>query len=248
MKRLIGIAGLISLSTGCLSLDFMFLDNPQVKAYDFDPKEIPEENIEVVQFDRGDGTMLGGVWLKQDPDLLSPPMIFFHGNSGNVEDNFDRLEWYWSWGEYDVFAPDYSGWGISEGEASWENLRNKDGVAAIDHVYDKTGIVSEDVPMIALSLGGFVAIHAVDERPAQALILQSVFANSDLLLDTSLKMDVPPGWFFAADWENDVAIRELGGTPTFIIHGLADDFIDPESGRSCTRTRRATRNCGSPRA
>lgn len=229
MKRLVFVAGLVGLSTGCMSLDFMFLDTRPTRAYSFDHDLVPTENVELVQFDRGDGTQLQGVWLRQDPILPAPPLIFFHGNSGNLEDFYPRLEYYWTWG-YDVFAPEYSGFGASEGEASWENLHDHDGVAAIDYVSTTTAFASDDIPMVALSLGGFVAIHAVDERPAQALVLQSVFANSDLLLDTSLKLDVPDGWFFEDQWENDVAISEIGGTPVLIIHGLADDFVDPSSG------------------
>ncbi len=66
---------------------------------------------------------------------------------------------------------------MSEGEPSWENLSQRDGVAILDYVAASTGYRMDDIPVIALSLGGFVAIHAADQRAPQALVLESVFAN-----------------------------------------------------------------------
>lgn len=218
-----------ALLSGCLSLDFMFLDAPRVDAYTFDPDIVPPELTEAVTFDRGDGTRLAGVWLRQDAEVASPPLVFFHGNGSNVETELERIAFYWSWGGYDVFAPDYSGYGASEGEASWENLAGADGHAALRYVSEATGVSVDDIPVVALSLGGFVALHTADDLPPRALVLESVFASSDLLVDRSLRLDVPPGWFFAADWENDRAIGRVR-VPVLVIHGLADDYIDPVSG------------------
>lgn len=229
MKRLFLLAGALALSTGCMSLDFMFLDSKPLEAYDFDPELIDPALVEEVRFDRGDGTQLAGVWLKQDPTQPAPPLIFFHGNSNNLQTDLERIAWYHSWGRYDVFAVDYSGFGASEGEASWENLATRDGVAAIDHASAHTGYATEDIPLLALSLGGFVAIHAADERPLQALVLESVFATSDQLIDESLQLDLPVGWFFEHDWENVRAIEDVI-SPVLVIHGLADDFIPPTAG------------------
>lgn len=217
------------LLSGCLSLDFMFLDAPRVDAYDFDPELVPPERVEEVTFDRGDGTRLSGVWLRQDPPVDAPPLVFFHGNSSNLQTDFARIAWYWSWGDRDVFAPDYSGYGRSEGEASWENLQGADGHATLRYVSETAGVPISDLPVVALSLGGFVALHTADDLPPRALVLESVFANSQLLLDGSLRMDVPAGWFFAEDWENDRAIGAVE-VPVLVIHGLADDFVDPRSG------------------
>lgn len=228
MTRLSLVAIALSLCTGCITLDFMFLDAPRLEQYTLDPELVPAELTEIVQFDRGDGTMLAGAWARQDAAVASPPLVFFHGNSSNVETSWDRVAYYWGWGRYDVFAPDYTGYGVSGGEASWEGLIG-DGAAILRYVSQTTGTPIEQIPVVALSLGGFVALHGALEAPPEAIVLQSVFANSDLLLDTSLRLDVPAGWFFAEDWENDRAIAQLE-VPVFIIHGLADDFIDPSSG------------------
>ena len=120
--------------SACLSLDFMFLDAPQVDAYELDPELIPPELVEVVSFDRGDGTQLAGLWARQDATTPSPPLVYFHGTSNHLGTSFPRIAYYWGWGGYDVFAPEYSGFGTSEGEAGWTNLTDLDGHAALTYV------------------------------------------------------------------------------------------------------------------
>lgn len=229
MNRLFGVAMALSLGTGCMSLDFMFLDAPAVDRYAFDTDLVPAELIEEVRLDPGDGAELAGVWLRQDVATDAPPLVFLHGNGNNLETDFDRIAWYWSWGRFDVFAADYTGYGASDGEASWDALANRDGAAILAYVASARGVPVDTVPVVALSLGGFVAIHAADDAPPHALVLESVFANSDLLVDESLRLDLPPGWFFEEDWENHRAIADVR-SPLLVIHGLADDYVDPRSG------------------
>lgn len=229
MRRLLALAAALALGTGCMSLDFMFLDAPQVDAYRFDEGLVPATLTEEVRFDRGDGVELAGVWLRQPYTTSQPALVFFHGNGNNLETDFERIAWYWSWGAFDVFAADYSGYGASDGEASWDALATRDGEAILRYVADTRGVAVDTLPVVALSLGGFVAIHAADDASPRALILESVFANSDLLVDESLRLDLPPGWFFEEDWENHRAIADVRA-PLFVIHGLADDYIDPRSG------------------
>ena len=229
MKRLVALSVLISLGTGCMNLDWMYLRAEKTKRYDFSSDIVPAELIEEVSFDRGDGTMLSGVWLRQDNTTSAPPLVYFHGINNHIGTSFEQLEYYWQWGRYDVFAVDYAGFGRSEGEATFEQFADVDGVATLDYVAQTSGYATEDTVVVALSIGGFVALHAIEERPAQAAVLQSVFAHSDLLLDSSLLLDVPPGWFFEEEWDNVQTIRRVD-TPVYVVHGLADHFISPESG------------------
>ena len=228
LPRVTGLAGVLGLATGCMSLDFMFERHVKVDEYVLHDDVIPAENVEIVQFDRGDGVTLYGAWARQDPANPSPPLIYFHGNNSNIETNWDRVGWYWSWGKYDVFVVDYAGYGMSEGEVSRGGQAELDGQATVDYVHDTTGVPMEQIPWVALSIGGFVTLSANNDRPAQALILENVYGGPDLLLDTSLTLDVPPGWFFAEDWDTVEAMRGIQ-SPVFVVHGLADDFIPPAS-------------------
>ncbi len=227
MRRLWVLAGLMTLGTGCMSLDFMFLNGEKIDDYTLHDKVIPAELVERVEVVREDGVVLQGVWARQPEP--APPLIYFHGNGSNIQTQWDRMGHYWSWGTHDVFIIDYAGYGASEGEATWDGLATQDGVATVNYVSEQTGYAPEEIPWVALSLGGFVSLKTNEHIPAQSIILESVFANADSLVDDSLRLDTSDGWFFREEWNNEDNItRAL--SPVFIIHGLADDFILPESG------------------
>lgn len=227
MIRLVPIAGLLALGTGCMSLDFMFLNSgPDIDAYTLHDDIVPAELVELVDVPREDGLLLKGVWVRQPEP--APPLIFFHGNGSNIETNWDRISYMWEWGTYDVFAIDYAGFGMSEGESTWEGLSSMDGHATVNYVTAETGYAPEEIPWVALSLGGFVSIRTNDDIPAQSIILEAVFSSSDALQDDSLKLDLPEGWMFEHEWDNVEEIAHIQ-SPVFVIHGLKDDFILPSS-------------------
>ena len=229
MNRLFPLAGLMALGTGCITADFMFPSATTTDEYVFDYEILPEEYVELVTFQREDGETLYGVWARQDPLVERPPLIFMHGNGSHLGDTWDRIAYYWSWGTHDVFAFDYAGFGMSTGDATYEGLRDQDGHAAIRYVSQTTGYPPNEIPIIALSLCGFVAIHTLDDYPAQALVTEDVFANADLLLDDSFGLDIADGWFFRHHWNNVESIPFINAPP-LIIHSLDDAFISPESG------------------
>lgn len=226
MRRL-AVVGCLSLS-GCLSLDGLFLSTQQVDAYDLSSDVIPAEAFEVVSFESTDGTVLSGVWAHREGGR---PLIYFHGISNHVatESSLRRLELYWSMGTHDVFAVDYRGFGTSEGEPTRDGVLEEDGLAAVQYVSETTGVPPSGIDWIALSLGGAVAIHTADEIAARAIVLENVFPSEERLGVDGVGLDIPAAWFFEETWDN-VAEAPKVQAPTFVIHGLADDFIDPDYG------------------
>jgi uncharacterized protein len=150
----------------------------------------------------------------------------FHGNYGNIDEYADRIEAYWSWGTWDVFVPDYRCFGRSEGECGVAVLE-EDGLATVEYVSAVTGVPPEQIPWLSLSLGSSVAVHTNDEIRARALVLESMFASEDAVLDDSVGLDLPAGWFFDRSYENLDAIERLQD-PVLLIHGREDDFIPPD--------------------
>ncbi|MCB9674662.1 MAG: alpha/beta hydrolase [Alphaproteobacteria bacterium] len=219
---------MILLLSGCLTLDFMFFDTRPVDAYTIENDLVPAERIEPVTFESTDGTRLQGVWAHQ-AEPGRPVAIYFHGTSSNIETDWERVEFYWTWG-YEVFVFDYRGYGASEGEASAAGVLEEDGLAAVRYVSETTGLAPEDIVWVCLSLGAAVATHTSDEIGAKAIVLQSMFASADEIIDDATMLDLPAGWVFASpDLDNVAAIPHVTA-PVLIVHGLADDFIDPASG------------------
>lgn len=218
---------MILLLSGCLTLDFMFFSGPSLDAYDLPIEAVPPELVEPVTFETADGLVLHGVWADQDDDGAET-LVFFHGKSSPLETVWPRVERFWSLG-YQVFTMDYRGYGMSEGSQEGAGILEEDGLAGIEHVLTRTGKDPEEVFWYALSLGGSVALHTHDEVPNRGLILESVFAGTDYMLDDTTLLDLPPSWFMAVDVDNVAAIRDAS-SPVLVIHGLADDFVDPMSG------------------
>ncbi|HMV65615.1 MAG TPA: alpha/beta hydrolase [Myxococcota bacterium] len=212
--------------TGCMSLDGLVIPEYPRDAYDLSFDVIPERLVEEVTFTTADGATLTGVWAHQDPP--QPPIIYQHGNGGPLDGDWYRVEHYWQWGRWDVFTYDYRGYGKSPGPATYDGVMEEDGAAAVRYVADAKGVETSDVPVLSLSLGAAVLTHTADEVPLRAIVLESMFASTELLLDRGSGLDLPTGWFFDETWDNVAAIRDVV-SPVFIIHGQNDTYIDPEA-------------------
>lgn len=225
---LLGIVGTLALSSGCLTLDGLFLATQTTDAYDLSSDVVPEDAWEVVSFESLDGTMLSGAWAHREGKR---PLIYFHGISNHVgtESTKARLELLWAQDTHDVFAVDYRGFGTSEGEATRDGVLEQDGLAAVQYVADTTGYDPAEIDWVALSLGGAVAIHTQDEIAARAVVLENVFPSEQLLGSQGVGLDIPAAWFFEETWDNLSEASKMTA-PTFVIHGLSDDFIDPKFG------------------
>lgn len=210
---------------GCMTMDGFFFNGTPLDAYTLGGDVIPAANVEEVTFETEDGGTVHGVWAHQD-DPDAPVFVYFHGNSGNIDEYWRRVEFYWQMG-MNTFIFDYRGFGRSEGEATWDHLR-ADGLAAVDHVSETTGKPTEELYYHALSLGGVPMLYAAASRPPRALSTEDVFANIDMIVDDASDLDLPPGWFVDAEWDNAAAAADVH-VPILIMHGDADTYINPES-------------------
>ncbi|MEQ1564847.1 MAG: alpha/beta hydrolase [Myxococcota bacterium] len=211
--------------SACMTFDPFVFNATQVDAYALDFGEVPPHLVEEVTFESLDGTLLYGVWAHQP--VASPPLLFLHGNTGNIDTYANYVEYYWSWGTYDVFAVDYRGFGRSEGVPDADVL-NLDGVAAAEYVSSIAGVVPEKVPWLTVSLGSAVAVHANAEVGAKVVVLDSMFASADAVLDDSSGLDLPLGWFIEDPIYDNVAWIGEMQDPVLLIHGRDDDFIPPD--------------------
>lgn len=224
-SRLVLVSLALAGLPACMALDGLVIPGDPKDAYDYTDTIVPAELREEVSFTSGDGAELWGVWFRHEEER--PPLIWIHGNGGAIDTSFDRIDFYWAWDRYDVFAFDYRGYGKSDPEGTREGILEEDGLAAVRYVSETTGYEPEEIPWIALSLGAAVAVHTNDEIPAKGIVLESMFPSTDALLDDGSGLDLPTGWFFRETWDNVEATRATQ-SPLFIIHGLDDDFIDPK--------------------
>ncbi len=209
------------LTTGCLSFDPQLYNPEKVDQYSLSGNVIPGASVELVTFPSEDLTLYGA-WARQpDPAQV---VVFFHGDDGNIDTHWRRVEQYWSWG-YDVLTFDYRGYGRSEGEPDLAGLE-ADGLAAVRYAAELREQGTGALASIGLGLGGAVAIRTARSEPPLALITEDTFANLDFLLDESAAgLNLADGWFFNEDWDNVQALTEVIGVPTMIVHARDDTYI-----------------------
>lgn len=208
---------------GCMTMDGFFFNPLRTDAYALESEVIPAEALEEVSFPTGGGGTLWGVWAHQeDPD--AQVVIHFHGNTGNIDTYWARLEFLWAQG-YEALIYDYRGFGRSEGNPTFETLL-EDGAAVALYAPSASGRDLADIVFDGVSLGGSVAVHTAGSYPPKVLITEDMFASADQLIDDGAGMDLPQGWFTEAEWDNVAAAREVR-VPYLVQHGAEDDFIRP---------------------
>jgi len=150
-------------------------------------------------------------------------VLYFHGNAGSLS----------SWGEiaheftrlgYDLFIPDYRGFGKSEGTIQNEEMLHRD--AAVAYHYLKGRYPDNRIIIYGRSIGTGIAIYLAKAVKPRLLILESPFLSlSDLakyhysfmpakLINVILKYPM----------RSDLWIPEVS-CPVYLFHGTKDDIV-----------------------
>lgn len=210
---------------GCMTLDPFFFNPTETSQYGFPSDVIPADALEEVAFESGDGTHLYGLWIASERPARDPVVVYFHGNSGNLDTNMSQVEALYGL-DVNIFTVDYRGYGRSEGSPSHDGLI-QDGIAAVDYATERSGKDSSELGYVGLSLGGFVGLHVASERPPATVVTHDLFASAQDMLGDNTGLDVPAGWLFDSGFDNLEAAAALE-VPYFITHGAEDDYINPE--------------------
>lgn len=219
--------------TGCTRFFFM----PQQELVRT-PAEIGLD-YEDVYFNAADGVRLHGWWLPAEKTAQGT-VVFFHGNAENISTHIGSVYWLPAAG-FNVFMPDYRGYGLSDGEPSLPGL-DADAVAALQVVMERTDIDTSHVAVLGQSLGAAVAIHAVAHSRYRsrfkALIVDSVFAGHRQIAREKLAgfwLTWPLQWPLALTVNDDFsplrAIADIAPVPLLVIHGTGDQVIPIEHAR-----------------
>jgi alpha-beta hydrolase superfamily lysophospholipase len=136
--------------------------------------------FDAVSFPSIDGTKLTAWKLLSKTPNPKNLVVFFHGNAQNLTAHFVNLVWLAEHG-YDVLIFDYRGYGLSEGQPSPKGL-SEDGLAFLNYGYNdyvKGGY--KKFIIYAQSLGGAVALKALEDfshrEAVSLLVLDSTFLS-----------------------------------------------------------------------
>lgn len=178
-----------------------------------------------------DGTKLHGLHLKsKKPKGL---VFYLHGNAGNAFGWAERVLYAFPQ-DYDLFVPDYRGYGLSGGTIQSEKQLIDDVTAAFDYIVKKYDY--KNVVVDGYSIGTGPATQLAAKRNVKALILQAPYYSLSDLIDT--KVPLLPGFIIKYKLETCNYIGTVKA-PVYIFHGK-DDVLIPYS--NCERLKESTPN------
>ena len=190
---------------------------------------IPDSLREEVRLFPATGETIFGFFARALPDTApTPTVIYSHGNAGNINGYWNRVELLWEAG-CNVFIYDYAGFGRSTGTPTGEACY-RDAEAALDWCLARTDIDTSRIGYLGSSLGSFMTMHLAADgvRQPKQLLLEAPMASMSATARECAVLDIPGSFFVDADFDNETRIRKIQGTQVLIIFGRKDSGAVPE--------------------
>ncbi|TLS72264.1 alpha/beta hydrolase [Mariprofundus erugo] len=170
-------------------------------------------------FTSADGVRLHG-WYMPHPHARFT-LLHLHGNAGNIS---HRVAQYRRWHEMGlaVFAFDYRGFGLSEGEPSEDGLYD-DAMAAWSLLQEKPEMAGNGIIIAGRSLGCAVAAHLASEVKPAGLALETPFTSLPDMSAAAYPW-LPLRWFVRNQFDTLSAVASLQA-PLLLISAESDEII-----------------------
>ena len=178
-------------------------------------------------FTAADGTKLHGWYVAHDQP--KGHALLLHGNAGNVTLLAETLRTLNRRHKLAVLAPDYRGFGKSDGKPSEQGLY-QDARAARKWLADKEQIAESDVILMGVSLGGGVAVELAAHDGARGLVLASTFTSLPAAAQSRVPW-LPMGLVLSTRMDSLSKIKDYHG-PLLISHGEADEVVPFSHGQA----------------
>ena len=213
--------------TGCTSLFFQ----PHRTQY-LEPGRIGLAYKDVY-FPTTDGLVLHG-WFLPAQGKARGTVLFLHGNAENISTHIANVYWLPA-RNYNVFLPDYRGYGLSQGTPSVPGVLD-DITSAMTYLLDQPDVDPDRIVMLGQSLGGALAIYHAAHSPyrqkIKALIAESTFSDYAGIAREKLAafwLTWIIQWPLSLTIDNAYsplpAVGKVSPIPLLLIHGDQDGVI-----------------------
>lgn len=188
----------------------------------FLPSQLPDNHKfragEEVYIPVEDDIDLHALWLKE-PRRSRGVILFWHGNRGSNHWCLRQADQLVGLG-YDVFMPDYRGYGKSDGEPESDQQMYDDA----QEVYDwlKQHYSEDKIVLVGYSLGTAVASHLAQANAPQQLVLVAPYQS--MIAMKNLFLPIAPTLLLKYGLRNDRHLSSYTGMTT-IFHGMRDELI-----------------------
>ncbi len=233
------VVGLLMGLVGCFRLDnhmynpkrvdrYLFMESPIALA-DY---PIPDSLIHLVSLSSGGYTIYAVYVGHIDRIVRDTVIVYCHGNTGNLDYYWPRIQLLAYVGgafRYGVFAVDYRGFGMSEGEPSERGLI-EDVLAGIRWLRAR-GLTGDRLVLYGFSLGTVPATYLAaypELMEASWLVLEAPLASVEAIVQDASQMVLPASFvsdlrMSVADWIRDVS------APLLLLHGSEDRLLNWEA-------------------
>jgi fermentation-respiration switch protein FrsA (DUF1100 family) len=234
MRRLRFLTGLLSVVlSGCNGM-FFFPYRAQVLS----PDELGLK-YEDVYFPARDGTRLHAWFLPAEP-AAQGTILFLHGNAENISTHIMSVRWLPARG-FNVFLPDYRGYGDSAGAPSIDGVQD-DVDSALRTLLSRPDANPDRIVVFGQSLGGSIAIYNVAHSPyrrhIRGLAVESAFASYRGIAREKLAafwltwpLQYPLSWLVSDRYSPAKAVSGISPIPLLIIQGDHDPIVPVGHGR-----------------
>ena len=191
----------------------------------FRPDKLPENHVfrkgEEVEIEAAGGISLNCLWLKEAPS--KGVILYLHGNRGSNRRCLYQTKHMTGRG-YDVFMPDYRGYGKSGGEIQNDGQLYSDAQLAYDFL--KKHYPEKQIVIVGYSIGtGIASYLAANNHPQQLLLLAPYVSMIDM---KNRFVPFAPDFLLKFKLRNDLHLRSTA-CPVTLFHGTADRIIPYES-------------------
>jgi len=184
----------------------------------------PGYTIDNVYFKSKSENSINGWYIQPTKTNLNTAILFLHGNAGNLLEQFQGPLALAKLG-FTVFIIDYSGYGLSNGKASANNLR-QDGNSAFQWLSDHYNVQFRKLIIYGQSLGGHLAATiAKDNEPnVDALVMEGAFSSYKDIAAHSSNMGFLARTLVKNKYSAYRALRNFH-KPVLIIHSTEDQTV-----------------------
>jgi uncharacterized protein len=152
-------------------------------------------------------------------------LVYCHGQATDITGAWPRIELLAPLG-YTLLVWDYRGFGRSNGTPSEPGIHDDEEAlwsAALDG--------KQPLVYYGRSFGGGPCIDLATRHPPAALVDESNFTSVDALVQDGADVDLPRSFVADDSWNNLAKIATLGAVPFLVLHGTADDYVQPKYGQ-----------------
>ena len=200
------------------------------------PDKLPKDYVfregEEVELEVASGIALNCLWLKEPPS--NGVILYLHGNKGSNRRCLRQAQNMAGHG-YDIFMPDYRGYGKSGGSAQ----SDKQLYADMQKVYDflKKHYDEDKIVVVGYSLGtGMASYLAANNHPQQLMLLAPYISMVDM---KDRHIPIIPDFVLKFKLRNDQNLKKVQ-CPITLFHGTNDQVIPYEASRVLQKIKEST--------